>query len=411
MAQPKTDSAIIRHDRREKMNAQLLDKAKITVIHTFPVWLPQTQTWMYNQVRYLPDEVENHIVCERTENLEQFWLPNIHSLEDAPKWRYFWDKGLRKLRLRRHLGWLVEIAQQKGATILHSHFGMTGWANIEAANQARLKHAVTFYGLDVNYLPNQDPRWRTRYQKLFAHADLILCEGSHMAQCIVKLGCPAHKVKVHHLGVSVKAIAFQPRVWNPPEPLRILISATFTEKKGIPYALEALGQLQYQVPLQITIIGDARNVPSSQAEKQAILATIEKYNLQSKVRLLGYQPHKVLFEEAYQHHIFLSPSITASHGDTEGGAPVSLIEMAATGMPLISTTHCDIPEVILNGITGLLAEERDVAGLVAHLQQLVNYPEQWYAMLQAGRKHIEAEYDAEKQGVRLAELYLNIKSG
>lgn len=387
---------------------ETLDNAKIIIIHTYPVWLPQTQTWMYNQVFYLPEDLENHIVCERTENLEQFWLPNIHSLEQAPKWRYFWDKGLRKLRIRRHLGFLVEVAKRKRVNIVHSHFGNIGWINLEAVKQAGLKHLVTFYGLDVNFLPQSDPRWRKRYQKLFTQVDLILCEGSYMAQCIVNLGCPSEKVKVHHLGISIDKIAFKPRAWNRVEPLRILMAASFTEKKGIPYALEALGQLQHQVSLEITLIGDARNSPREQEEKRKILATIEKYNLQSKVRLLGYQPYSIFFEEAYRHHIFLSPSVSASDGDTEGGAPVSLIEMAATGMPIVSTTHCDIPEVIINGVTGLLAEERDVDGLVKHLQQLVTYPEQWQGMLEKGRKHVEAEYDAQRQGSRLATIYLNI---
>ena len=142
-----------------------------------------------------------------------------------------------------------------------------------------------------------------------------------------------------------------------------------------------------------------------QAEKQKIMETIEKHNLHSKVRLLGYQPHSVFFKEAYQHHIFLSPSITASSGDTEGGAPVSIIEMAATGMPIVSTNHCDIPEVILDGVTGLLAEERDVAGLVTHLQHLINYSEKWLDMLEAGRKHLETEYDVRIQSARLAAIY------
>jgi colanic acid/amylovoran biosynthesis glycosyltransferase len=391
------------------MNAPFVDKKTSTVIHACPIWLPLTQTWMYNQVRYLPDEIDNHIVCERTENLDRFDLPQIHALENASKWHYFWDKGLQKLGVRRHLGWLVTVARETSATILHSHFGQTGWANLKAAKQTGLKHVVTFYGMDVNFLPNSDARWRSRYRELFTHADLFLCEGPHMAQCITELGCPAHKVKVHHLGVSLEAIDFQPRIWNPSEPLRVLIAATFMEKKGIPYALEALGRLQEDVPLEITIIGDARNIPSSRAEKQTILAIVKKYHLQSQVRFLGYQPHHVLFEEAYRHHIFLSPSVTAHDGDTEGGAPVSLIEMAATGMPIVSTQHCDIPGVILDGITGLLAEERDVAGLVTHLQQLVNYPDRWYAMLQAGRKHLETQYEARRQGQLLGEIYKRLQ--
>jgi colanic acid/amylovoran biosynthesis glycosyltransferase len=391
------------------MTSQGLGKSKTITIHTFPTWLPQTQTWMYNQVRYLPNEVDNHIVCERTENLEQFWHPNIHSFEDAPKWRHFLDKAFLKLRLRRHLGFLVDVAKQKKATILHSHFGDTGWTNAEAAKQARLKHVVTFYGWDVNLLPNEEPIWRTRYQELFANVDLVLCEGPHMARCIVNLGCPPEKVKVHHLGVSVEEIIFKPRVWHPHDPLKVLISATFTEKKGIPYALEALGKFQHQIPLEITIIGDAKNNPRCQREKQEILTTIEQYKLQTKVRLLGYQPHNILFEEAYKHHIFLSPSVTARDGDTEGGAPVSLIEMACTGMPIISTKHCDIPEVIINGSTGYLAEERDVSELIKHLQHLINHPEQWNRLLHQGRKHVETEYDAQRQGKRLAALYQQLE--
>lgn len=273
-----------------------MKSSNLTVVHSFPIWLDQTMTWLYNQVYYLPNEVESHIVCETTENLAQFWLPNIHSLAEAPCWRYYWDLGLRKLRIRRHIGFLVEQTKLYHAQVLHSHFGNIGWANLEAVKQAGLKHVVTFYGLDVNYLPKQDPSWHNRYQSLFAQIDCVLCEGTHMAKCVIALGCQEDKVRVHHLGVRVNEIAFKPRVWSSGEPLRVLIAASFREKKGIPYALEALGRIQHDVPLEITIIGDASTEARSQAEKQKILVTIEKYNHQSKVRLLGYQSHSVLFK-------------------------------------------------------------------------------------------------------------------
>jgi len=392
------------------MNNNQNNLGKLHVIHAVSSWLPQTETWLYNQVRYLPPEIESYIVCETTENLDQFELSNIYSLSDAPKWHYYWDKGLRKLRVRRHLGFLVEQAKKHNAQVLHSHFGNIGWANIGAAKKAGLKHVVTFYGLDVNRLPTIDPRWYERYRFLFKKINLVLCEGSHMANCIMKLGCPANKVKVHHLGVNVDKIAFKPRYWKPGEPLRVLIAASFREKKGIPYALEALGQIQNEVPLEITIIGDANSEERNQQEKQRILATINKHKLQRKVHMLGYQPHYVLFQEAYKHHIFLSPSVTARDGDTEGGAPVTIIEMAATGMPVVSTTHCDIPEVIQDGVTGLLAEERDVDGLVHHLKWLVDHPERWDEMLNAGRKHVETEFNARVQGEKLAAIYREVVS-
>lgn len=380
----------------------------VIVIHSFPTWLPQTQTWMYHQVRYLPETIENHVLCETTENLEQFWLPNIHSLSEAPRCRYYTDKILRKLAVRRHFGFDVQIQKNCNADILHSHFGNIGWRNIPAVQRAQTKHMVTFYGWDVNHLPRIDPKWYNRYGALFENVECVLCEGRHMAGCVVKLGCPEEKVTVHHLGVPVDDIAYRPRKWDGDEPFRVLIAASFREKKGIPCAFEALGEIQHHVPLEVTVVGDANNELRSQREKRKILAVIEKYHLQSKVRLRGYQPYSILMKEAYRHHVFLSPSITADDGDTEGGAPVTLIEMAASGMPIVSTKHCDIPEVIKDGVSGLLVEERDTGGLVRQLLWLIRNPDCWKDMLDAGRKHIESEYDVHKQCLKLSRMYQNI---
>jgi colanic acid/amylovoran biosynthesis glycosyltransferase len=380
-----------------------LSSSDLVVFHAVHSWLPQTETWLYNQIRFLPPEIENHVFCETTENLDQFSLPNIHSFQDAPFWQYAWDTALRIPRLRRGFGFLANELGRFRARILHSHFGYTGWQNLESARKTRVKHLVTFYGHDVSSLPGLG--WHKRYLKMFGEIDRVLCEGTCMAKSVAALGCPERKIRVHHLGVDLAGIAFRPRTWNSGEPLRILIAASFNERKGIPYALEALGRVQKEVPLEITLIGDAGRHPSSQVEKEKILSTIEKLGLQPKIRMMGFQPYTVLLEEAYKHHIFLSPSVVAENGESEGGAPVSIIEMAASGMPIISTTHCDIPEVIHHGETGLLAEERDVAGLVQHLRRLIEHPDRWSTMLEAGRRHIEAEYDARKQGVRLAEIY------
>ena len=385
---------------------------KLAIIHSFPTWLPLTQTWMYNQAYYLPPEIETHIVCDRTQNLDQFNLPNIHSLGDISRLRMYWEKGLRKLKIQPYSPFSVEIAARYRVKILHSHFGHIAWGDINTTQKAKIKQVVTFYGYDVNCIPQRDPIWIKKYQKLFSNVERVLCEGPHMGECIIKLGCPPEKVTVHHLGVKVDDIAYQPRIWNPGEPLRVLMAASFVEKKGFPYGLEALGILQPEIPLEITLIGDASSgnpksrQSQSQIEKEKILATIAKHQL--KVRLLGYQPYSVFFEEAYKHHIFLSPSVTARDGDTEGGAPVSLIEMAATGMPIVSTTHCDIPEVIKPGITGLLAPEKDVEGLVNHLRWYINHAAEWGSMLDAGRKHIETNYDAKLQGQKLAAIYQDI---
>jgi colanic acid/amylovoran biosynthesis glycosyltransferase len=381
---------------------------RIVAVHSFPVWLPQTQTWMYNQVKYLPEAVEVHVICDRTQHLDQFGVPNIHSLRADSELRYFWEKGLRSILFPHFHGFLNAIVPKIGAQILHSHFGPTGWVDLQAAERNRMKHLVTYYGYDVRLLPTRDKRWLNRYLELFENADLFLCEGPHMAKELIGLGCPQEKVRVHHLGVEIEKIPYKPRRMQERGPLRILIAGTFTEKKGIPYALEAIAKLMSNVPVQITIIGDADSEKLSQKEKKRILDILEKNDMKSNTRLLGFQPYSGLFEEAYRHHIFMSPSVTALNGDTEGGAPVAIIEMIATGMPVVSTMHCDIPGVVDYGIDDWLVKERDVTGLTERLRWLVENAAQWNQMLAKGRKHIEDEFDARQQGKRLFKIYQDL---
>jgi len=381
--------------------------SNITVLHSFPTWLGQTLTWLHTQVAELQRlGVDAHVVCERTENLDQFHVENIHCFSGEPILKQKWDKACRKLRFRRHLNYLVEIGEETKATIVHSHFGNIGWANLGAVRKLGAKHVVTFYGLDVNKLPTQFPVWRKRYHQLFQDADLFLCEGSHMAGCLVGMGCPEHKVKVQHLGADVERFEFKPRRWQPGEPLKVLIAASFREKKGIPYAIEALGELQKEVPVDFTIIGDAGDDDASQQEKAKIVHLLGSTGLKSNTRLLGYQPHSVMMQEAYAHHVFMQPSLSASDGDTEGGAPVSIIEMLATGMPVISTTHCDIPEVLGSDLCHFLAPERNVTALVACLKTVIQSPEKWNEWGIAGRRRVELDYHQVKQANRLLAQYL-----
>lgn len=379
------------------------------IIHSLPVWLPQTQTWMYSQVVELQRlGLDVHVVCERTENLDQFSVDHIHRFTDEPKWRQIFDRVLRRLHWRRHLDFLVRVGKSTGSFIIHSHFGNYGWADLGAVRQLGAKHVVTFYGFDVNNLPIQFPIWRKRYHQLFNEVNLILCEGSHMARCIAELGCPQDKIKVQHLGVDTERIEFKPRQWKPDEPLRVLIAASFREKKGIPYAIDALGQLRREVSIELTIIGDSGSDPESQIEKSAILDALQKNGLIENTRLMGYQAHDVIFREAYQHHIFLHPSVTASNGDTEGGAPVVIIEMLATGMPVISTQHCDIPEVMGPSLKHLLAPERDVKALASIIKRLIEESSCWSGMAELGYQHVLTNYKSSKQQKVMLENYQQI---
>jgi colanic acid/amylovoran biosynthesis glycosyltransferase len=367
---------------------------------------------MHSQVHELQNlGVDVHVACEKTLNLDQFMVKNLHVLANESIWNQLWDRSIRRMRLRNHLAYTSRIGREIGADIIHSHFGNIGWANIEAAEVIGARHVVTFYGQDVNQLPTTHPIWRHRYRRLFQRADLFLCEGSHMANSLVHLGCPMSKIRVQHLGVDIDGIPFRPRIWRPGEPLRILIAASFREKKGIPYALEAIGMLDSSLEIELTIIGDAGSQKKCQLEKAKILKALSTAKLQDRTRFLGYQSHKILMREAYNNHLFIQPSLTASDGDTEGGAPVSIIEMMATGMPIVSTWHCDIPEVVGEAYRPFLAQERDAHGLSIGISELLGRWREWCDMTEMARKHVEKEYHRLRQAERLMDHYRQIVTG
>lgn len=380
----------------------------VRVAHFRELWLAITENWIFNQIKYSDKHIESHVFCYKTHNLDQYGIPNIHLLPA----RSLYDKLFRIKRklLNQNLysRRLIKAIGEINPDIIHSHFGNYGWLEMPIAKKFNIGHIVTFYGYDVKRFPKLFPVWKKRYETLFRRVDKVLCEGTHMAGDIIKLGCPPNKVIVHHLGIALEKIPFQPRRWDNGQPLRVLIAGNFVEKKGIPYALKALGKIKQMVPVKITIIGDAKPQPRCIAEKDKIIKAISENNLSSHTRMLGFQPHSNLLKAAYDHHLFLSPSVTAKDGDTEGGVPVSLIEMAASGMPVVSTEHCDIPEVIKDGESGFLAPEKDISALTERIATLLKQKNNWLSFVENGRKHIEQEYNAAKQGIKLSKIYLDV---
>ena len=179
-------------------------------------------------------------------------------------------------------------------------------------------------------------------------------------------------------------------------------------RAGVTYALEALGLFNKTYGnLEITVIGDSGGSSRGEQEKQRIFDTIERNGLHAKTRFLGYQTHEVLIQEFYKHDVFVSPSVTAVDGDTEGGAPVTIIEAAASGMPVVSTTHCDIPFVLSKKNTPYLAPERDSLTLSRAIESLIRCQD-WAPLLSANRQLIEEELDLKRQAKKLDLVYRSL---
>lgn len=379
----------------------------LRVLQRVATWLPRTETWIASQIHHLPGDIESLVSCYEASNLSEFPADIAYCLA-----KHRVSRLLRKTG--KHIGYRwgyqgeMRAARSRSIRLVHSHFGHVGWDSLPIVDRLGCAHVVTFYGLDVNYIPRVNPAWRSRYLELFEEASLVLCEGPHMASCVIALGANPETVKVHRLGVDLSRLPFAPRTWNPGLPLKVLVAASFREKKGIPYAIEALKTVAETRPVELTIVGDAGPDERSRAEKARIEHQLSTIPAGLKVTRKGFVSHGELVGLARHHHLFLSPSVTAADGDTEGGAPVALIEMAATGMPIVSTRHCDIPGTVIDGRTTLLASERSVSSLVESIAWWTQAPQQWPERLLEQRAHIERDFDAERQGALLASHYREV---
>jgi colanic acid/amylovoran biosynthesis glycosyltransferase len=380
----------------------------LRIAHYHPVWLPQTMTWLYRQVSELEKHCENTVICEKTTLLDQFGKPYIRSFSESSVLMQFVQRLLKKSRIIASLPFYIKTLKDSKTQLLHSHFGHIGVAGAKIAHKMDIPHVVSFYGMDIHQVPKSDPSWLAEYSRMFELTKMVLSEGQYMAKSIIALGCDSDKVKVHPLGIDLENISYNPCKYISNNTLKILIAGSFREKKGIPLALNAIAQLRNRYDIRVTIVGDASSDTESQAEKKRILDTISAQKLEDIVDFKGFLSHAALNELAADHHVFLSPSIHAKNGDCEGGAPVSIIEMAASGMLIVSSTHCDIPGVIQHGVTGFLAQENDINDLVFQLETAISNPERWPEMQNRARKHIETHFDARNQAEKLASLYKEV---
>jgi colanic acid/amylovoran biosynthesis glycosyltransferase len=77
----------------------------------------------------------------------------------------------------------------------------------------------------------------------------------------------------------------------------------------------------------------------------------------------------------------------------------------AMGLPVISTAHGGIPELVEDGISGFLVSERDTDAIAAKINYLIEHPALWSEMGRAGRARVEAKYDTNKLNDELVEIY------
>lgn len=323
--------------------------------------------------------------------LAGLFLNPVPTLRSLALWRF--GREAASLRL------LHMAAAFRGKyDLVHCHFGVLGEIGLTLRELGvRFGPLVTsFHGFDVTTALKAGGRGI--YDQLFRRGDLFLPISENWKRLLVRLGCPEERIRVVHMGVDCSRFAFAPRRLGRGEPARLLSVARLVEKKGLEYAIRAVAALAGRgYDLRYTIIGDGQLA----AELRALAEELEVAEI---VSFAGSMPQDLVRRHLERSHLLLAPSVTAANGDQEG-IPVVIMEAMATGMPVVSTFHSGIPELVADGRTGALVPERDVDALIEAVGRLLDAPESWVELGRRARARVEADFNNQTQVSRLEHVY------
>ena len=277
---------------------------------------------------------------------------------------------------------------------IHCHFGPNGILAAALREVGVLDGPIvtTFHAYDLTKYVR---KWgRGLYEHLFAVGDLFLTISEHWRGRLVELECPPERIRLHHMGVRCDGGERPATSAEPGRPVRLLGVGRFVEKKGFADAVRAVGTLRKRgIAVTLDLIGEG---PLG----REIEALRERLGLVECVRLLGPKSQVEVAAALRDSDILVSPSVTAADGDQEG-IPVVLMEAMAAGLPVVSTRHSGIPELVADGRSGYLVAEHDVQGLADKLAVLIADPEQRRAMGQTGAEIVAAEFNIETLNAQL----------
>ena len=285
----------------------------------------------------------------------------------------------------------------KNYDIIHSHFGNNGEIGVYLRKGGFDGKLVTsFYGYDLSTFIKYNGE--NVYKNLFSSGDLFLPICSYFRDKLINLSCDPHKIRLHQIGIDLDKYKFLERSLDEGDIVNIVTAGRLIEKKGYIYSIKALKELSLKKRnFLYTIIGDG-------PLHRMLIQLVDDLGLRRYVKFAGSVDQDELLEYYRRSHIFLLPSITAENGEEEG-TPTVLLEAQAVGLPVVSTFHSGIPEIVIHKESGYLSEEKDIAGLSKYLDILIEDQVLRKKMGQSGRSFVEKKYNIIKLSSKLADIY------
>jgi len=341
-----------------------------------------TQTFVYEPVEWLRAAGHRVDVITSRRSEAPGTTPATHPALVVPPWRSRPDKVRlalaspartaaavpAALEWRRRSSWSVAeivtraaIPELAAADYVVAHFGPTGAAWLPVAAAARRPYAVYFHGYDATSYPRERP---AAYAGLVASGAAALTNSGYLRSVLVGLGFAEPRIGVIPYGISADLVKERE-----PAPLAgstLLTIARLVPKKGLDDSLRAFAAAQPALRggWRYRIVGDGPLL-------EELRALARSLGVADLVEFSGFLSRAATLAALREASIFVLASKTPASGDTEG-TPVSILEAAALGLPVLSTRHAGIPELLPEGADreGYLVPEGDVAGLAAAMARL-----------------------------------------
>lgn len=302
------------------------------------------------------------------------------------------NRSMPSLRHAVEALWLARDLHRRGVGHIHAHFAHSPAAVAYMVNlTSGIPFSFTAHAKDIYTTLPRNLRMRCRAARFVVtctefnrlHLEALLEDG------------PKAPIEVLYHGTDLSR--FTPAARRP-EPGKIISVGRLVPKKGYPTLLAALGRVHGGgVSFECDIYGGG---PLRTELVQAAKAA----GLEGRVRLHGPRLQEQVIAAYLSASVFVLAPVVMEDGDRDG-IPNVLVEAMACGVPVISTRISGIPELIDDGVDGLLVEPHDEEALAAAIQRVLSDPELAARLGLAGRRKVERKFDLAANSRRLVDLF------
>lgn len=286
--------------------------------------------------------------------------------------------------------WLAHAMKRSGISHLHAHFISEPVGVAEMASRfGGLGYSISAHAKDI-YLSTAESLAR----KLAGARFTVTCTEYNRRH----LAGLAPAAAIHRMYHGVDQGRFHPvHRQTPADPPLILGVGRLREKKGFATLIEACRQLQEAgQAFRCEIVGYGE-------EQRRLEASIAAHGMQARIRLTGKLSRDQVRERYARASVFVLPSQLASDGDRDG-IPNVLLEAMAMELPVISTPVSGIPELIEDGVNGLLTRPADAQALAQAIARLLRDRQFAQRLGSAGRKSVCRSFNNELNVLQLWDL-------